>query len=178
MSISVSALMRAFATTAVALALAACATQPAGTGQTAEDEVNDPLETVNRGVFQFNEGVDTVVLRPAAQAYRAVLPSFVQDSVQTLVRTVSAPVVLANDLLQGNGEAAAQTGSRFLVNVALGLGVFDVASSAGIPYHAEDFGQTLAVWGAGEGPYLVLPFFGPSNARDAGGRVVDTLADP
>ncbi len=139
----------------------------------AGDDVNDPLELLNRAIFDINELVQILFLRPAGTLYRAVLPLPVRDSVGNALDNLSSPVVLANDILQGEPERAWQTTQRLVINSTLGVaGLFDVAKRMGIPKHDEDFGQTLAVWGIGEGLYLVLPIFGPSNPRDAVGKLL------
>jgi phospholipid-binding lipoprotein MlaA len=123
--------------------------------------------------------VDGLFIKPAAQIYRGVLPQQAQDSVRSFLRNLRSPVILANDVLQGDMDRAGNTIGRFLVNTTLGIGgLFDVASDLGIPFHDEDFGQTLAVWGVGEGPYVVLPIFGPSNPRDAVGLASEFFLDP
>jgi phospholipid-binding lipoprotein MlaA len=143
------------------------------------EQANDPFEPMNRAIFDMNNGFDKAVLLPTAQAYVAVVPDQARDSVHNFLDNLDAPVTFANDLLQGEFERAGQTFSRFSVNTTLGIGgLFDVAARWGIPPHSEDFGQTLGVWGVGEGPYLVLPFFGPDPPRDAGGQVVDIFLDP
>ena len=142
-------------------------------------QVNDPLEPVNRVIFQVNRGLDTWFLRPAATFYRGMLPPPLQTAVGNFLDNLSSPVVLFNDILQGNGDRAANTFARFLINTTIGIGgIFDMATDMGYPDHSEDFGQTLGVWGAGEGPYIMLPIFGPSNPRDAIGMVADYFADP
>ena len=146
-----------------------------------EDDANDPLEPFNRAVFEFNRGLDTVLLKPLAQAYRFVLPQFLRDGVQNLLNNARTPVILANDLLQGEWSRAGETGMRFAINTMLGAGgIFDVAEASGQApsFHNEDFGQTLGVWGVPEGPYLVLPVFGPSPPRDTVGLVGDVFMDP
>jgi phospholipid-binding lipoprotein MlaA len=143
-----------------------------------EDD-NDPLEGLNRGIFEFNRVVDGVLIKPIAQIYRGVLPQQAQDSVRSFLRNLRTPMILANDVLQGDMDRAGTTISRFLVNTTLGiLGVFDVAAQLGIPFHDEDFGQTLGVWGVGEGFYLVLPILGPSNPRDLVGSATEWFLDP
>jgi phospholipid-binding lipoprotein MlaA len=138
--------------------------------------LNDPVEPLNRTFFEFNRGVDTVVLRPLAETYRTVLPQGGQDMVRNFLNNLKSPVVLANDLLQGEVERAGETLGRFMVNTTMGVGgLFDVASTE---HHTEDFGQTLAVWGAPEGAYLVLPLIGPSPVRDTVGLVADYYIDP
>lgn len=140
---------------------------------------NDPLEVPNRMFFAFNEAVDFMVIRPIAVTYRYIVPTGVRNSVRNFLRNLRTPVTLANDLLQGDLERAEATFARFLINSTVGLlGLFDIAAESGIPYHDEDFGQTLGSYGAGEGFYLVLPILGPSNLRDAGGRIVDLFLDP
>jgi phospholipid-binding lipoprotein MlaA len=141
--------------------------------------VSDPLEGVNRAIFSFNGFLDRIILKPVAQGYRYVLPPVVRDSVQSFLRNLSTPVTLVNEILQGDVSGAGNTTARFLVNSTAGIGgLVDVADDVGFEYEAEDFGQTLAVWGVGEGPYLVLPLLGPSNARDAVGSLVDAFSDP
>ena len=173
-SLSRTALRSAFAAT-VALALAGCASGPRST-----EEVNDPLEVPNRFVFAVNEAADILVIRPAAEVYNGVVPDPVRTAVQNVLANLLAPLVIGNSLLQGDLENVQHATGRFMTNTILGLGgVFDVASKAGVPpYRTEDFGQTLGTWGVGEGPYLVLPLIGRSNARDAVGFGVDTVADP
>lgn len=143
----------------------------------ADDEAWDPFEPVNRAVFQFNRGVETVLLRPAAIAYRTVLPPFGRDMVRNFLNNLRAPVNAANALLQGDPERAGAALGRFSANTFIGLlGLFDVVPE--VAQVNEDFGQTLAVWGVGEGPYLVLPFLGPSTVRDTAGFTVDGFGDP
>lgn len=139
----------------------------------------DPLEGVNRVVFGFNQVVDRLVLEPTARIYRAVIPPPVRRGVSNVLTNLASPITLANDVLQGNPEAAANTMKRFMVNSTLGLGgIFDHATGLGEPLHREDFGQTLGTWGVGPGPYIVLPILGPANPRDIGGVVVDTAINP
>lgn len=146
----------------------------------AQEQPNDPLEPLNRGIFQFNRVVDGLVLEPAARMYRMATPQFVRTGVSNFLDNLRTPVVLANDLLQGEFERAELTLGRFMLNTILGVGGFiDVGGKVGMPdRHYEDFGQTLAVYGVGSGPYLMLPLLGPSNGRDAFGRVVDLGFDP
>ena len=146
----------------------------------AMEEDYDPLETVNRFTFAINEAIDFMLLRPAAEVYRFLLPNLVQDSVRNFTRNLKAPVIWANDLFQGKDEKAATMAGRFLVNSTLGLGgLFDVADAWwDLEHHSEDFGQTMGFYGSGPGPYLVLPLFGPSSVRDGIGRGVDTLMSP
>ena len=145
-----------------------------------DEDVNDPLEPLNRAIFFFNEAFQTLLLRPAAGFYRALVPPPIQDALSNVLDNLETPVILANDLLQGETDRAWETTQRFFINTTWGIGgIFDRADEMGIPRHEEDFGQTLAVWGVGEGFYVVLPVFGPSNPRDAVGKlVVDRYLDP
>lgn len=142
-------------------------------------EINDPIEPVNRAIFAFNNVLDIVLIEPIAKIYNAVFPGFVKDSVQSFMRNLRAPLIIGNNLLQGDvGDAGVAT-ARFIINSTVGIaGLVDVASSQGLAYEDEDFGQTLAVWGLGDGFYVVLPLMGPSSLRDGTGKVVDMLADP
>lgn len=170
-------LLRTAVAAAFTLALAGCATAPQSP---AHDEVNDPLEVPNRFVFAVNEATDVLVLRPAAEVYHTLAPDPVRDAVQRVLENLTAPLYVGNSLLQGDLQNAEDGTGRFLTNTFLGVGgIFDVATAFGIPpYRFEDFGQTLGTWGVAEGPYIVLPLLGPSNARDAAGYAVDTVADP
>jgi phospholipid-binding lipoprotein MlaA len=146
----------------------------------AQDGENDPIEPVNRAVFQFNYVLDGLILEPAALLYRMTTPVLLRKGVNNFLANLRTPVVLANDLLQGEFKRAELTLGRFMLNTILGFGgVIDVGGRVGMPErHDEDFGQTLAVYGVRDGPYLMLPVLGPSNPRDAVGRVVDMLLDP
>lgn len=139
----------------------------------------DPLEPLNRGIFVFNQAIDEMFLKPAARLYISVVPEGGRVIVTNVINNLKTPVTLANDLLQGEPERAQTTIARFMVNTILGFGgMADVAGDLGAPRHSEDFGQTAATYGVGGGPYLMLPFFGPSNVRDALGRVVGRFFDP
>jgi phospholipid-binding lipoprotein MlaA len=146
----------------------------------AQDEQNDPIEPVNRAIYNVNWLLDGLFLEPAARIYRMVTPQFVRTGVSNFLANLSTPVVLANDLLQGDPKRAELTLGRFMFNTIMGVGgLIDVGGMLGMPErHSEDFGQTLAVYGVGSGPYLMLPLLGPSNARDAVGRAVDFVFDP
>ena len=146
----------------------------------AEIDVNDPLESVNRGIFEFNEFFLQWVLGPISGVYKDFVPDPIRKSIGNILHLVAAPIILGNDLLQGEWERAWITTQRTVVNATVGVaGTFDVAAdSLDLPRHSEDFGQTLAVWGVGEGLYLVIPFFGPSNPRDAIGKLVDGYVHP
>jgi phospholipid-binding lipoprotein MlaA len=144
------------------------------------EEVDDPLEPVNRVFFGFNEGLDFLILRPVAMVYRAVLPKPVRIGVGNALRNAATPVILANDILQGaDGKRVEATVVRFMLNSTIGVGgLIDVGSYVGLDFHREDFGQTLASWGVGPGPYMVAPILGPGNPRDFVGVVVDTALNP
>jgi phospholipid-binding lipoprotein MlaA len=168
---------------AAAFLLGACATVPPVSDAEAYEEfrtTNDPLEPLNRSMFAVNQAIDTVALRPAAQVYRAVLPPPVRVGIRNVLGNLRSPTILMNDVLQGEMTRAGRTASRFVINSTLGLaGLLDVAEGQfGLPGHTEDFGQTLAVWGLGEGPYLFLPVLGPTNPRDLAGTGVDIVASP
>ena len=143
------------------------------------ETTDDPLEGVNRVVFGFNQVVDRLILEPTARIYRAIVPPPIRTGVSNVLNNLASPITLANDILQGNPEAAANTMKRFMVNSTLGIGgIFDHATGLGEPLHHEDFGQTLGTWGVGGGPYIVLPLLGPSNPRDMTGMVADTAVNP
>lgn len=136
----------------------------------------DPWERWNRAVFAFNDFVDVHFLEPVAKVWDRIVPDPVQESVGNVFVNVYTPLVAVNNLLQGKPHASAVDTARFVVNSTFGVvGLFDIASSWGLEKHDEDFGQTLAVWGIPAGPYLVLPFLGPSSPRDAVGYAVDSL---
>jgi Surface lipoprotein len=140
---------------------------------------NDPYESTNRSISDFNSKLDKYFAKPVAQGYNYVVPQFARNGVHNFLTTLDKPVTFGNDLLQGEGTRAGQTLGRFTVNVTLGVGgLVDVATMMGIPEHTEDFGQTLGVYGVGEGPYLVMPFMGPKPPRDLAGGVVDIFMDP
>lgn len=139
----------------------------------------DPLEPINRGIHQFNDGVDTAVLKPVAEAYRGVLPQFMRTGVSNFFSNINDVIVALNNLLQAKVLNAVSDVGRIVVNTTVGLlGVLDVATEFGLEKHNEDFGQTLGFWGIGDGPYLVLPILGPSNLRDTVGLIVDFKTDP
>ena len=148
-------------------------------GCASTNDPRDPLETLNRGIYQFNDGVDTMVLKPVAEIYQGVVPPIARTGVRNVFNNLNDVVVALNNLLQGKFTEAASDVGRIAINTTAGLlGLFDVASPAGLEKHEEDFGQTLGYWGVGDGPYLVLPFIGPRNLRDTGGLVVDSQTHP
>ncbi|ENO79528.1 MlaA family lipoprotein [Thauera sp. 63] len=129
---------------------------------------DDPLEGYNRAMFSFNEQLDKVVVKPAAQAYEFVLPQFVRTGVGNFIGNLEDPWIGLNNLMQGKGADGMSDLMRFFVNSTFGLlGVLDVATEMGLPKHDEDLGQTLGRWGVGEGAYIVLPLFGSRTVRDA-----------
>lgn len=145
----------------------------------AQPEQPDPWEGANRNLFALHESVDQAVLEPVARGYRAIAPGPVRQGVVNFLRNLRAPVTIANNVLQGDVGRAGVTAARFGVNTTIGIaGLFDPAESMGLHRRDEDFGQTLAVWGVGPGPYVFLPVLGPSNVRDLTGRVIDTAFDP
>lgn len=164
------------------LSIAACATRPPESDPAAlaaYEEANDPLEPFNRAMWKVNNALDTVILKPITWVYRAILPKPVRRAISNIYANARMPLVIVNALLQGDPDRAGIATQRFLANTIFGLGgIADPASKWGIENVDEDFGQTLAVWGIGDGPYLVLPFIGPSNPRDFVGFVGDSLSEP
>ncbi|OSQ38579.1 ABC transporter [Thalassospira mesophila] len=155
--------------------LAACASTHPAQDQT----VFDPIEPVNRVVHNLNGAVDILILYPAAMWYGDIAPQPVKNSVRSFAANLGEPINAINALFQGDPDQAVASFQRFIVNSTIGLlGFNDVATEFGIPYRSEDFGQTLAHYGVGAGPYLVLPIFGPSNLRDTTGIVSDYLMNP
>lgn len=133
----------------------------------------DPLESFNRGVYQFNDTVDKAIIKPVAQGYNAVMPVPGKTMVSNFFSNLDDVIITANDLLQFKFVQAASDGTRFLFNSTFGIfGLFDVAHQ--LEKHDEDFGQTLGHWGIGNGPYIVLPILGPSTLRDSAGLYVDS----
>ena len=162
------------ASISVAALLGGCATTHNGPANPA-----DPLESMNRGIFSFNEGLDNAVLKPVATAYQTVTPRVARQGVTNFFDNLGDAWSFVNNALQGQGEGAYNSMVRFTVNSVLGIGgLFDIASEAGILRHKQDFGQTLGRWGVPTGPYLVLPFWGPSTLRDASGQIVDAYGYP
>lgn len=164
------------------LVLGACAARPPASDPEALAEyraVNDPAEPFNRRAFAVHTAIDENVLIPVARGYRDYVPRPVRTGVGNVLGNLRSPVILMNDMLQGQPRRAGDTAGRFVVNSTLGLGgIVDVAKDMGVPAHNEDFGQTLAGWGVREGPYLFIPVLGPSNPRDLAGFGVDLAANP
>jgi phospholipid-binding lipoprotein MlaA len=137
---------------------------------------SDPWEGLNRKIYNFNARFDRVVLLPAVRGYRFIFPGFVRTGIRNIFSTFQDVTTFANQLLQGRPVRAGQTTLRVATNLTFGLlGTIDAATALDIPKHQEDFGQTLGVWGVGQGPYFVVPLLGPSNLRDAVGLIPDTL---
>lgn len=154
--------------------LPACATLPPG-----ERDPRDPWERFNRSTYRFNDALDRGVARPVAKAYTKVTPAPVRTGVSNFFRNLNSATVIVNNLLQLKPKAFVTETARLVVNTTLGIGgLFDPASQMGLPAGDEDFGQTLGRWGVNSGPYLVLPFLGPSSARDTVGLVGDQFTDP
>jgi phospholipid-binding lipoprotein MlaA len=140
---------------------------------------HDPWEKTNRDIFDFDVRMDHAVAQPIAKGYRAAVPEPIRDGIHNAITNLHAPVVLANDVIQGDGTKAANTFGRIVINSTVGIGgLIDVASKIGIPYHDNDFGITLGKNGIAEGSYLVLPFAGPMPPRDLLGTGVDVAFDP
>lgn len=159
------------------LALLACSLLAGGCAH--GPDARDPYEGFNRKVFAFNEGVDKAVLKPVAKGYVAVVPQIARRGVTNFFSNIGMIVTTFNDALQGKGTKVPVDFARFTTNVVFGLGgLIDVASELQIENRNEDFGQTMGYWGAGSGPYLVLPFLGPSNVRDGAGLAVDFVVSP
>jgi phospholipid-binding lipoprotein MlaA len=152
-----------------------CASSP----DTAGKHENDPFESINRGIYSFNEGADEYVIGPIARAYRDVFPDPVRDSIRNFLLNLKSPMSAINATLQGDFDRGLSAIGRFAINSTAGiLGLFDVADYLGIEPVDEDLGQTLGAWGIEPGPYLILPILGPTSTRDLGGKVGDWLIDP
>lgn len=141
-------------------------------------QTNDPLQSYNRAMYQFNDTLDTVLLKPIAKGYDAIMLDPLSHAISNIFSNLNDITVVLNDLLQFKFSQAGSDMHRLLVNSTVGVGgIFDVASLSGIEKHHEDFGQTLGHWGVGPGAYIVLPFFGPSTLRDTVGLVGDSVTD-
>ena len=167
--------------TVVFLVLCGCACPPEDPqALKAYQEADDPLEPMNRAVFGFNMRADSLVIKPVAEGYRYVAPQIVRTGISNFFTNLRQPMYFVNAALQLEGQQAAEIAGRFVTNTLFGFfGFADTASDINIPVHDNDFGQTLYVWGVKNGgPYLVLPFLGPSNPRDAVGVGVDAFLAP
>jgi phospholipid-binding lipoprotein MlaA len=160
--------------------LTGCVTPPRDTEALAAFRAaHDPLEQLNRKTFAFNQVVDRIALKPIAKGYVRVIPSRGREGIRNLLLNLHEPVVFANNLLQGEFKRAGTTAARFVINSTLGLvGVLDIAARHHLVRQSGDFGQTLYVWGVPEGPYLVVPVFGPTSPRDGIGMAADIFMDP
>lgn len=166
--------IRQYVLLCMAAMLVGCASIPAGV----EPSPHDPWESFNRSVFEFNEGLDAYLLKPVVAGYRFVLPEFVREGIYNFFSNYGDIYNVAYNLLQGKPGYAFSDLMRVVVNTTMGLGGFiDLATPGGLEKHKEDWGQTLGVWGVPAGPYVVLPFFGPSNLRDTFGTVADLESD-
>jgi phospholipid-binding lipoprotein MlaA len=166
-----------------ALLLGACAgpgaRQEEAAAMAAGEETSDPFESFNRAMFAFNEKFDAWLLKPAAQGYDFVMPELIKQGIGNFFRNIIQPSIAVNDLLQGKVAQSARDTGRFLVNTTFGvLGFMDVAKPLGLEPRDEDWGQTFAVWGAGDGPYFVWPIIGPRTLRDTFGFGFDWVSNP
>jgi len=180
---SLSSLLRISIVLLAGLTASACATRPSATNPeavAAYEEANDPLEPFNRAMFRTDQVLDKTLVRPVVKTYQFIVPEGGRQSAGNFLRNLRSPITLIHDVLQGQPNRAGITVSRFFVNTFIGvLGLFDVGEEIGLPYHSEDFGQTLAVWGIGDGPFIYVPLFGPSTIRDGTGFGVDAFCvDP
>ena len=140
------------------------------------EEINDPFEDLNRDIFIFNEKLDEKLLKPAALTYRKVTPQFARTGVTNFFNNLEEIDTTINQVLQGEIKYAFNDAGRFVINTTIGLfGLIDVASKMGLERHEEDFGQTLGVWGFNSGPYIMIPFLGPSNPRDLLSRPISSF---
>ena len=140
------------------------------------EEISDPFEDLNRDIFIFNEKLDEKILKPAAIAYRKVTPQFARSGVTNFFNNLEEIDTTINQVLQGEIKYAFNDAGRFVINTTIGLfGLIDVASKMGFERHEEDFGQTLGVWGIDSGPYIMIPFLGPSNPRDLLSRPISSF---
>ena len=162
------------ATISLLLALVACATVPP-----AERNPRDPWQRVNRGVYKFNDAIDHAIVTPVARTYVRVMPQPIRTGITNFFNNVTYPDVIVNALLQGQLKPFARDTGRLVVNTTLGIGgILDPASHMGLGLEERDFGQTFGKWGVPSGPFLVLPFVGPSDVRDGLGRLPDAYAEP
>ena len=176
----IAASSRGCAASLLLLALAGCATPPADSAERAAfEQNNDPLEPLNRKIFDVNQFVDRILLKPVAKVYIAIVPEEGRDALRRALDNMKEPVVVINNVLQGEPDRAGIAAGRFTINTTFGIaGLFDIAAKWGLDKQNGDFGQTLFVWGFPQGPYLILPVLGPSNPRDGIGLGIDAYLDP
>jgi phospholipid-binding lipoprotein MlaA len=156
-----------------------CVSVSVAWSEEAEDETWDPIEPVNRGIFWFNDTLDVYLAEPVSRGYDFVMPDVVQSSVTRFFKNLAWPSFLVDDVVGLDFEGAGLHTGRFLINSTLGVGgLFDVAAEFGLKHRQTDLGVVLGQYGVGAGPYLVVPFLGPSNLRDLFGTTVDAYADP
>ena len=165
---------------ALAIVLSGCANAPADdSGKAPARAEHDPLEPLNRSLFSINNAVDRVTLKPIARGYKAVMPEFARRGVTNFSRNLFTPRSAINNLLQGKPGPGFTDLGRFIINTTIGIGgLIDVATAQGMPEYDEDFGQTLAVWGIPEGPYLFIPILGPKTLLDALATPINIFFDP
>lgn len=162
-----------FFTALTAMLLTSCS------GTNTDSPIYDPFEKYNRHSLKMNDALDKAVLLPIAKGYRAVTPEAGRMVIRNFLRNLNSPVIIGNELLQGDLKGAHDASIRMVVNTLAGFGgILDLASDGGFEYQPEDFGQTLATWGVGDGLYIMIPLLGPSTLRDTAGRFVDSYADP
>ena len=150
-----------------------------GCASTAERDPRDPWEPLNRGIYNFNDKLDTYVARPVATGYQKVVPGEIRERVRNFFGNLGDPLIGVNNFLQGKFEDGVSDWARFAFNTTIGLfGIHDVATDMGYEKHNEDFGQTFGRWGAPTGPYLILPLLGSSDVRDGVGTGIDVYGDP
>jgi phospholipid-binding lipoprotein MlaA len=154
--------------------ISGCATLPPG-----QRDARDPWERMNRATYRFNDAIDKAIARPVARGYQKATPHFVQTGIRNFFDNIDTPIVMLNDLLQGQFRPFLSDTGRLLLNTTVGIGgLFDPATAAGLEKNDRDFGQTLGKWGVKSGPYVVIPFLGPSDVRDTFGKVADTYSTP
>ncbi len=160
----------------IAASLSGCASAPA---RPAGKPTADPWERMNRSIYRFNDAVDRAAVKPVAKTYRKITPDWMRKGIGNFFTNLDQPTVIINDLLQGKPKSALNDTGRLIINTVFGLGgLFDPASGSNIALNDEDFGQTLAVWGVPSGPFLMLPFLGPSTLRDGSAKVGDYYTGP
>jgi phospholipid-binding lipoprotein MlaA len=164
---------------ALALGLSLAAGPALARSGVGQDGVHDPFEGLNRFFFAVQTGLDKAIIRPGAVFFKHAVPRPVRSGLGHFISNLGEPIVAANDLLQGRGSKAGETVARFAVNSTVGIGgLFDVATGAHLPHHANDFGLTLARYGVQSGPYLFIPLIGPTNVRDGIGGIANIALNP